>query len=76
MEGAESIKLNDKETNFLKTLNWMESTTYLGRAFILDIDFENYGVTLYGAHDVVDEFRADLKQYADYIEENTDGNLW
>lgn len=76
MEGAESIKLGRDETNFLKTLTWMENTTYLGKAFILDIDFETYGVTLYGEHEVVDEFRNELREHVDYITNRTEENYY
>jgi hypothetical protein len=71
MVGAKVIKLGVKETNFLRYLMWLENTTYLNTVFVLDIDFETYGVTLYGNPDVVESFRQDIRESVDYIE-NTD----
>jgi hypothetical protein len=69
MEGAEAVKLNTKAINFLNTLSWMENTTYLGRCFVIDIDFENYGVSVYGGQNDAEEFRSEVKGYVEYIDE-------
>ena len=57
--GATKRKLKPEEESLLHVLNWMEQS-YNEDVYVLDIDFPNGGVMLYGAK--VSEFRDELSK--------------
>ena len=72
MQGAEAVRLNRKEQNFLHLLSWMENTIYLDKVFVLDINLQEYGAALYGNQEDVNLFKEDYEHLVDYIEECED----
>ncbi len=67
---AQVIELKTPDNCFLQLVMWLENTRYFGMVFMLDIDFETYGVTLYGGETNVESFREELAKGIEYIKNN------
>jgi hypothetical protein len=58
---AEMLELNPYQQTFLILLCWMVRK-YNDEVFVLDIDFEQGGSTLYGDTDLLTKFRTELNE--------------
>lgn len=72
MQGTEAVRLNRKEQNFLHLLSWMENTVYLDKVYVLDINLQEYGASLYGNPEDVTLFKEEYEHLVDYIENYED----
>ena len=58
--GANKARLTPEEESLMHLIPWMENTTYLGKVYVLDVNFDTGSVVLYGDNNDTTQFRQEM----------------